>query len=80
MTQTVAVLAYLRDGHSLTAIEALERFGCFRLAARISDVKLLLEEGESIVTEMVSSSGRTYARYGLQRKRAEAGVQQSMAL
>lgn len=72
MTQTRAILAYLRDGHSLTAIEALERFGCFRLAARISDARLLLEEGESIVTEMVSSNGKTYARYGLQRKRVEA--------
>ncbi len=38
-TQAGQILAYLREGNRLTALEALERFGCFRLAARIHELR-----------------------------------------
>ena len=38
-SQTEAILQYLLQGHSITPLEALELFGCFRLGARIADLK-----------------------------------------
>lgn len=37
-TQAQKILAWLKSGHKLTALEALNRFGCMRLASRISDL------------------------------------------
>ncbi len=66
MTQTDAIVAALRSGRRLTPIEALNDFGCFRLAARISDAKALLREGEEIVSETVRvSGGKSVASYHL---------------
>jgi hypothetical protein len=31
LTQTKAIAKYLAEGNTLTSIEALEKFGCFRL-------------------------------------------------
>jgi hypothetical protein len=46
-TQNEQILNYLKTGHSLTAMDALKLFGCFRLAARIADLK---EMGQKIVS------------------------------
>lgn len=40
-TQTAEILEHLKQGHSLTPLEALNKFGCFRLGARIWDIKHL---------------------------------------
>lgn len=67
MTQTQEVIAWLRaypDG--LTPGQALDIFGCFRLAARISDAKKLLEPGEEIVNVgYTTPTGKHVARYVL---------------
>ena len=39
MTQTADVLAHLRKGKTLTPLFALNAFGCFRLGARIYDLR-----------------------------------------
>jgi hypothetical protein len=39
MSQNAQIAAHLKRGHKLTALDALEQFGCLRLAARISDLK-----------------------------------------
>ena len=62
MTQTTAILRILRLRGTITPLEALEEVGCFRLAARISDLRA---EGYPIVTECVEASGKRYARYRL---------------
>lgn len=63
MTQTAAILAWLRSGNSITALDALNLFGCFRLAARIADLKA---EGHVIESELVTTpSRRRIARYRL---------------
>jgi hypothetical protein len=46
-TQNEQILSYLEKGKSLTALDALKQFGCFRLAARIADLKQM---GKNIVS------------------------------
>lgn len=38
-SQTKKILRYLLDGNSITPLEALDRFNCMRLGARIKDIK-----------------------------------------
>ena len=60
-TQAGRILAHLRAGHRLTALEALERFGCFRLAARVHELR---REGWAIEERMVETgSGKRVAEY-----------------
>lgn len=51
---------YLQAGNSLTSVEALDKFGCFRLAARIDEFR---KDGHHIQTESVSQNGKEFARY-----------------
>ena len=37
-SQTARILAYLQDGHTITPLEALQKFSCLRLGARISEI------------------------------------------
>lgn len=62
MTQTEAILRHLQVEGSISPIEALERYGCFRLAARISDLKAL---GHPIETEIVKRGRKSFAVYRL---------------
>lgn len=54
-TQKSMVLAWLLDGHTLTPLEALNRFGTLRLSAIIF---VLREEGLPIVTEKIQVAPR----------------------
>jgi biotin operon repressor len=64
MTQQDAILAALKSGQSLTPIDALQQFGCMRLAARINALR---NEGVQIDTHFEQSdSGSRYARYTIQ--------------
>ena len=38
-TQNKLIAQHLESGHTITALEALHRFGCFRLSARIYDLR-----------------------------------------
>jgi len=60
-TQTKVIKQYLEQGYRITAIDALQKFGCFRLAARIKDIK---DEGVNIDKVMVeTASGARVAQY-----------------
>ena len=61
-TQKEMILEYLQLGHALTPLEALRYFGCFRLGARIADIK---KEGYNIHSELVHDpkTGKRYASY-----------------
>ena len=62
-TQSAKVLYHLQNYGSLTAIEALELFACFRLASRINDLK---EAGHNIQMEMKKmKNGKKVAVYSL---------------
>jgi len=65
MRQVDAIRSFLLEGNSLTPIDALERFGCFRLAARIDDLR---QEGLDIETIKERQNGKSYARYRLRDK------------
>jgi len=80
VTQTDIILDLLRrqgeDG--LTPRDALDRAGCMRLAARISDIKEKLPPDETIVTLRATSGGKTYARYVLRKRPAPVIAQESI--
>ena len=62
-SQTDAILAALQAGRKLTPLDALKDFYCFRLGARIWELK---KQGYDIKTEMVkTTSGKRIARYSL---------------
>ncbi len=62
-TQAGRILAHLRAGNRLTALEALDAFGCFRLAARIHELR---REGWQIEERTVETrGGKRVAEYWL---------------
>jgi hypothetical protein len=58
------ILDYLRSGKSISPLEALEKFGCFRLGGRVYDLKKL---GHNITTEIVERNGKRFASYSLSK-------------
>lgn len=65
-SQKQAIKDWLLSGKSITPLEALEHFGCFRLGAQIFVLK---KEGMDIVTDncIDGSTGKKYATYWLRR-------------
>jgi hypothetical protein len=61
-SQTNQILNYLSKGKGITPIDALNRFGCFRLAARIADLR---KSGHLIFTDSITKNGKTFASYKL---------------
>ena len=55
MSQNREILEYLKTGKSITAAEAVRKFGCYRLAARISDLR---QAGHEIISESVTQLNR----------------------
>lgn len=60
-TQCNAILAHLRE-KPITPLEALNLYGCFRLGARIFDLRA---QGYNITAEMVDVGGARVAKYRL---------------
>ena len=61
-SQKAQIRAYLERGESITPLEALELFGCFRLGARIYDLR---RDGMAIERDMVERNGKQFASYFL---------------
>lgn len=55
MTQNDTILSALQRGERLTPADAMSKYGTFRLAARIWDLK---QAGHAIVERMVKVPGR----------------------
>ncbi len=62
-SQNHQIAAYLMRGGSITPIDALKMFGCFRLSARIADLR---RSGYRIKTKLVTEKGKTFASYRLE--------------
>jgi hypothetical protein len=62
-SQTALIKGWLLNGYSITQLDALNMFGCFRLSARIANLR---EEGLDIVTDMVNVNDKRIAKYYLQ--------------
>jgi hypothetical protein len=60
MSQEEKILDHLKSGRSITPLEALDLYGCFRLASRISDLK---KTHHNIERTMVRNNGKKFASY-----------------
>jgi len=64
LSQNAQIAEYLRQGNSITPIDALKLFGCFRLGARIADIKKAY--GWDIESNrVVTPTGKRVASYRL---------------
>lgn len=68
MTQCDMVLAHMMEHGSISQLEAAEEYGCWRLAARISDLR---KAGYAIKSHLVTKKNRmgrpvSFARYTLE--------------
>jgi hypothetical protein len=63
-SQNALIKGWLMNGRSLTTLEALNMFGCFRLAARIENLRT---QGMDIHTEIVEINDKRVARYSLKQ-------------
>jgi hypothetical protein len=61
-TQKVRILAWLQEGWTLNPMQALAAFQCFRLGARIYDLR---KEGYDIRTTPTPIGDKTFATYKL---------------
>lgn len=62
MTQQEKIMHHMKTGKSINPIQALNMFGCFRLAAVIFAIK---SEGHNVKTEIVYKNKKHYAKYNL---------------
>lgn len=62
-SQNVMILQYLQEGNAITALEALEMFGCLRLPSRIHDLK---RRGINIISKTVKlANGKHVSQYSI---------------
>lgn len=63
MTQTESILSHLKSGKQIDPLQALNEYGCFRLAARVKELR---DEGHNIKsTKVKGREGKIYAVYWL---------------
>lgn len=62
-SQEKQILDYMKKGYAITPIEALDLCGCFRLSARIADLR---KKGNLIKTDLVNRNGKRVASYSLE--------------
>ena len=63
MSQSNEILRALKRGRKITPLDALSEFGCFRLSARILELR---EQGFGIKSELVKgSNGKRFAQYSM---------------
>jgi hypothetical protein len=61
-SQVEQIRAHLVSGRDITPLEALHRFGCLRLAARVADLRA---QGIPVETVAELANGKRFARYRL---------------
>ena len=68
-TQKERVLKFMEEGNSITPIEALERFGCFRLAHIIWEIR----KDRHVYTRMITHPkyGTKFAEYSFKKHEEE---------
>ena len=63
MSQNKQIADYLNKGKKLTTLDALNKFGCFRLASRINDLR---NDGMKISTKIIKlENKKQIAQYSL---------------
>jgi hypothetical protein len=59
-SQNNRIYTYLKQGHSLTPLVALKMFGCFRLAARVYDLRYI---GVNVKQRLIRIRGKRVSVY-----------------
>lgn len=60
-SQNARILTFMQNGGRITSLEALEKFGCLRLSARIKDLR---DRGYAICDEFITvPSGKRVKQY-----------------
>ncbi len=63
MSQETQILKYLKEGYSITQLEALSRFDCLRLSGKIFNLKA---KGHDIaMIRFKTPQGKNVAKYSL---------------
>lgn len=65
ISQNKVILDYLKEGHGLTALEALKLCGTLRLSGRIWELR---SQGHNITTKMVVRNGKRIAQDHLEQE------------
>lgn len=60
MSQARQILEHLQEHKSISPLQALYQYGCFRLASRINELR---ELGYDIKTTMIKTNGKRHANY-----------------
>jgi hypothetical protein len=63
-SQNAGILQALKDGAKITPMGALRRFGCFRLSARIADIRKM---GYKVKTRIINLFGKKVRVLGIRR-------------
>ena len=63
-TQLANIRKHLQEVRSITALDALNLYGCFRLSAHIFTLR---NEGMNIITERIVRNGKWFALYRLEQ-------------
>jgi hypothetical protein len=71
VTQNDAIKQHLLSGKPITPLDALQKYGCFRLAARIDDLR---KAGLNIETLTEKRNGKQYASYVLRGQLQMVGL------
>ncbi len=64
MSQTEQILSHLKSGRPIDPMEALDKFGCFRLAARVNEIR---DAGWEVSTIMKKRGDKRWAEYRLEQ-------------
>lgn len=62
-SQTEQIRKHLESGKTINPLQALKKYGCFRLGARIWDLKN--KQGLNIKTDFITRNDKTFAEYKL---------------
>ena len=62
MSQNAQIISHMQSHKSIDPITALKKYGCFRLAARVNDLR---NNGHNIKTHKVQKDNKTFAVYEL---------------
>ncbi len=65
MSQNSQIIEALDNGETITALDALLRFDCLRLAARIKELRRTRPEIETI---SIKQNGKTFGGYRIEKK------------
>jgi len=55
---------WLLRGYGITQLQALDKWGCMRLSARINDLR---KDGVKIVTHTIKQNGKSFAKYTISK-------------